>query len=239
MSKLQLLNVFITERLSAAAVEIFVAVQKTIASYQEEIYRAAEENVRLQKLLEMGVKPETQLHRADFQLLTPVDPPRQQNYKQEWSSEQDNQEPTHVKDVQHKLRLSQNDDPQPTQLHQIQTVNDRECGAAPRIIKTEEFNMGPDGESYSTPEPMCYPSHSVYSEGCAKAEKPFRCKQCGKGFTRQGHLIIHLRIHTGEKPYQCNDCGSIHNEHQRHHTNIPADVAIPTKVLFPCSSLEP
>ncbi|CAB1327754.1 unnamed protein product [Coregonus sp. 'balchen'] len=64
MSKLQLLNVFVTERLSAAAVEIFGAVEKTIAEYQEEICRSAEENERLRRLLDMVIKPEIKLHRA-------------------------------------------------------------------------------------------------------------------------------------------------------------------------------
>nr|XP_046179426.1 uncharacterized protein LOC124010798 isoform X2 [Oncorhynchus gorbuscha] len=53
MSKLQLLNVFVTERLSAAAVEIFVVVEKIIAEFQEEICRSAEANERLRRLLDM------------------------------------------------------------------------------------------------------------------------------------------------------------------------------------------
>ncbi|CAB1327753.1 unnamed protein product [Coregonus sp. 'balchen'] len=53
MSKLQLLNVFVTERLSAAAVEIFGAVEKTIAEYQEEICRSAEANERHRRQLDM------------------------------------------------------------------------------------------------------------------------------------------------------------------------------------------
>ena len=39
MSKLQLLRLFLNERLTAAAVEIFGAVEKTVAEYQEENYR--------------------------------------------------------------------------------------------------------------------------------------------------------------------------------------------------------
>nr|XP_046175090.1 uncharacterized protein LOC124008126 isoform X3 [Oncorhynchus gorbuscha] len=64
MSKLQMLNVFVTERLSAAAVEIFGAVEKTVAEYQEEICRSAEENERLRRLLDLVSKPEIKLHRA-------------------------------------------------------------------------------------------------------------------------------------------------------------------------------
>jgi hypothetical protein len=64
MSKLQLLNVFVTERLSAAAVEIFGAVEKIIAEHQEEIFRSAKENERLRREMDMIIKSEIQLYRT-------------------------------------------------------------------------------------------------------------------------------------------------------------------------------
>ncbi|XP_035601081.1 uncharacterized protein LOC118363896 isoform X2 [Oncorhynchus keta] len=101
MSKLQLLNVFVAERLSAAAVEIFGAVEKTIAEFQELIC-SAEENEGLRRLLAMVIKPKIKLHRVDFQQLTPSVPPEQQNCEQEWSPSlgQEDPEPTQIKEEQ-------------------------------------------------------------------------------------------------------------------------------------------
>lgn len=40
-----------------------------------------------------------------------------------------------------------------------------------------------------------------------KDDKPYKCAECGKGFTCNSNLLIHHRIHTGEKPYKCTECG--------------------------------
>ena len=42
-------------------------------------------------------------------------------------------------------------------------------------------------------------------------EKPYECKQCGKGVSEAGKLRVHLRGHTGgtgEKPYERKQCGN-------------------------------
>lgn len=64
MSKLQLFQAFLTDRLTVAAIEILGAMENTITEYQEEMDRAKEENARLQRLLDLVFKPEIKLHRT-------------------------------------------------------------------------------------------------------------------------------------------------------------------------------
>ncbi|XP_034549272.1 zinc finger protein 3 homolog [Notolabrus celidotus] len=56
MTKLEMLNVFLNDRLTAAAQEIFRAVKDTVAEYQSEILRTKEENERLKRLLNVAVQ---------------------------------------------------------------------------------------------------------------------------------------------------------------------------------------
>ncbi|KAK6321040.1 hypothetical protein J4Q44_G00080160 [Coregonus suidteri] len=116
MSKMQLLQDYLNERLTAVAVEIFGAVENTIAEYQEEISRSKEEIDRLRKLLDLVFQPDIMLHRADPQQLTfPVPeevPPEQQHCEQEWSTSpgQEDPEPTQIKEEQEEFVTSQEEE---------------------------------------------------------------------------------------------------------------------------------
>ncbi|XP_029006707.1 zinc finger protein 250-like [Betta splendens] len=56
MTKLELLNAFLNDRLTAAAEEIFRAVKETVAEYQSEVVRSKEENERLRRLLDVALQ---------------------------------------------------------------------------------------------------------------------------------------------------------------------------------------
>ncbi|XP_061469700.1 zinc finger protein 287-like [Rhineura floridana] len=55
-------------------------------------------------------------------------------------------------------------------------------------------------------------------------EKPYKCLECGKSFSRNDHLTLHHKTHTGDKPYKCLECGKSFSQssaltsHQRTHT---------------------
>uniref|UniRef100_A0A4W5N611 C2H2-type domain-containing protein n=1 Tax=Hucho hucho TaxID=62062 RepID=A0A4W5N611_9TELE len=109
MSKLQLFRVFLNERLSAAAVEIFGAVEKTVVEYQEE-------NDRLRRLL--GRTPEIPLCRIESLQLSVSEeevPPEQQHCEQEWSPSlgQEDPETTLIKGKQEELSTSQEEEQLP------------------------------------------------------------------------------------------------------------------------------
>ncbi|OJJ57272.1 hypothetical protein ASPSYDRAFT_118767, partial [Aspergillus sydowii CBS 593.65] len=38
--------------------------------------------------------------------------------------------------------------------------------------------------------------------------RPFQCRICKSSFSKNEHLVRHIRSHTKEKPYACPDCGN-------------------------------
>jgi len=60
--------------------------------------------------------------------------------------------------------------------------------------------------------------------GHTSDEKPFKCSECGQGFTLSSNLRQHRIIHRGYKPFQCEFCGkkfmrsNVYKQHRRIHT---------------------
>ncbi|XP_064823910.1 zinc finger protein 892-like [Oncorhynchus masou masou] len=177
MSKMQLLQDYLNERLTAVAVEIFGAVENTIAEYQEEISRSNEEIERLRRLLDLVFQPDIKLQKADPPQLTLLVPEEEvlaekQHCEQEWSPSlgQEDPEPTQIKEEQEEFGTSQEEEqlqglesdikevifsppfsPQPSHHPQTQTLENRERDALPTKT-TGEIKMEPDGEGYGGSE---------------------------------------------------------------------------------------
>uniref|UniRef100_A0A673WT81 Gastrula zinc finger protein XlCGF26.1-like n=1 Tax=Salmo trutta TaxID=8032 RepID=A0A673WT81_SALTR len=147
MSKLQLFHVFLNERLTAAAVEIFGAVEKTVVEYQEE-------NDRLRRLLRRT--PEIQLCRTDSLQLSVSEEevsPEQQHCEQEWSPSlgQKDPETTQIKEEQEEVRTSQQEE----QLQGL--VDTRDSIFTPSCVKSECDQMDPRQEAILAEHPTLSP----------------------------------------------------------------------------------
>uniref|UniRef100_A0A4W5PST8 Uncharacterized protein n=1 Tax=Hucho hucho TaxID=62062 RepID=A0A4W5PST8_9TELE len=202
MSKLQMLNVYVTERLTAAVAEISVAVERTVVELYEEISRSKEENNRLRRLLDfVFFNPERNVYRADPQQLTFLKseeevPTEQQDCEQEWCvrlihegpeprlikeellTSQEEEELLGLLDTKDSIFTSpfvesdcdQEDSPQPSHLHQTQTVEDRERDSL-FTNTTEEINTEPHGEDYRISEPASdSQSLSAVNPDCSAAQ---------------------------------------------------------------------
>uniref|UniRef100_A0A8C7QN04 Uncharacterized protein n=1 Tax=Oncorhynchus mykiss TaxID=8022 RepID=A0A8C7QN04_ONCMY len=186
MAKISLLRVLLNERLTAVADEIFGAVEKTVAEYQEEIYRSKEENEKLRRLLDIVLKPDIKLHRSDLQQLTVSEkvPPEQQHCEQELSPSLGQEDPESTQINEQELRTShgreqlhalESKDPnviftiacvkslcqnpvstEPSHIYQTQSV-EYEQGPSLPSTSTEQIKTEPDGEGYMSLEPTSEP----------------------------------------------------------------------------------
>ncbi|XP_041730647.2 zinc finger protein 436-like [Coregonus clupeaformis] len=182
MSKIQLLRVFLNKRLTAAAGEIFVLVEKTLAEIQDEVLRSKEENHRLQRLLDIKLlEGRSDLQQFTLSVSEVEAPPEQQHCEQEKTPSlgQEDPEPTQIKEEQGELGASQeeeqlqglethtiefiftpvcvksdcDEDPtQPSHLYQAPKEGNREGDTLPNTT-TEQIKTEPDGEDYRESEP--------------------------------------------------------------------------------------
>ncbi|XP_044043438.1 zinc finger protein 135-like isoform X6 [Siniperca chuatsi] len=129
MSKVQTLRAFVSQRLSAAAEEIFELFERTIAEYEEELCGQ-------RKLLDAVFQPEVRLHRADVQLLSvskEEDPPEQQDWSPSLDLE-DPPEPPHIKEEPEELWTSQEGE----QLRGLEEADIIKFTFTPVPVKSEE-----------------------------------------------------------------------------------------------------
>eukprot|EP00063_Salmo_salar_P050821 XP_014025656.1 PREDICTED: uncharacterized protein LOC106584675 isoform X3 [Salmo salar] len=107
MSNIQLLRVFLNERLTYAANEIFGIVEKTIIEYQEEV-------VRLQRLLDIVLQPEIKLRRAGVLLdrSLSVSEAEVAPEQQEWNTSlrQEDPQPTQIKEEPEEIGTSREEE---------------------------------------------------------------------------------------------------------------------------------
>ncbi|XP_053170999.1 zinc finger protein with KRAB and SCAN domains 5-like [Scomber japonicus] len=234
---LQSFNVFLTDKLTAAAVDIYGFVEKTILDYQEEVNRAKLENQRLRRLLDLVYTPEIKLHRADsMQIELPA--PTQEVSAEEQQIEEEcipsvftedpvilaikEEQPEHwtgpVKAPVPPEYGSMKDNYTQVELAAAEKIEDnkssRSSGAVPTHTKKK---------SRAKARPSKKKSQSLSCNICGRVtlcnssmvnhlrthtgERPFTCQICGKCYSTKSQVLDHIRAHSGVKPYTCFICG--------------------------------
>ena len=106
-------------------------------------------------------------------------------------------------------------------------------GSASPGSGNEETGSPGNSEGGSTQRLYCKICHKVFPtksllykhlRGHSSDEKPYKCQECGQGFTLSSNLRQHRIIHRGYKPFQCEFCGkkfmrsNVYKQHRRIHT---------------------
>nr|XP_019966688.1 PREDICTED: zinc finger protein 774-like [Paralichthys olivaceus] len=220
----QLLRVLLTERLEAAAQEIFRLVERHISECQEEVFRSRAEIVRLQLRVEQLTAA------ADTQNVSeeafPSQPPDQvpvvekmetgeaQQVKEEQVDlcikpelEADSFEPVKVKPELE----ADSFEPVKVKLTGSNAAPRTDCPLSPSLSELT-VTLGNDGEwdgSGSSGSSACHPRRDgALAAGRERAHKDKKvCRFCRKQFNRDSALIRHMEEkHMGEKAFKCPEC---------------------------------
>ncbi|XP_028987824.1 zinc finger protein OZF-like [Betta splendens] len=195
MSSVQHLKEFISQRLTAAAVEIFGAFEQTIVEYEEELDRQ-------RRLLDAVLKPEIKLHRIAIP-----------------DECEEEEVPTHLQISHHVKKNSQDeDDPNlPLIKEEHEEPHSSEEGET-LVLKQESDNVMSSAYEDNAAEAngdSQLLSHSslvtLHVDNSAIVESPtnkktFICTTCNRSFKGKGALQTHMKTHT-EQPPICNTCG--------------------------------
>ncbi|XP_029539974.1 zinc finger protein 567-like [Oncorhynchus nerka] len=231
MSKIQLLNVFLRERLIAAAVEIFGVVENTIVEYQEEVSRSKEENKRLQNMLDLVMKPQIKLHRAEprhhvseeetkgLSLREESSEPAQstvgQDFRMRLVEEQLQGPESHSHNIEFvftppRVKSGFDQDPWPSHLFKTQIVEDNEINNLSSTL-VEHMKTEPDGEGYGVPtsDPqILFAVNAHCSAAPSENMSPLQRKtKRGRPFRHIGTLSEFMKRRASYERFRCHVCG--------------------------------
>ncbi|XP_034547126.1 zinc finger protein 501-like [Notolabrus celidotus] len=249
MSSVECLREFVSERLTAAAEEIFGVFKRAVVEYEEEIDRQ-------RRLLDLFLKPQIRLQRTEL--------PQQHVWKEDvFSKEQlcnqegisslaEDPEPPQIKEEQEKLCSSQEGErlklKQGTDTFMLTHTFSEKDLSEPELnsnhhllsfrshvtenIDEEGHEFEVAGSSRDAEAELKINSNNIYNPTMFKSrcdintdETPVNCGTCGRVFECRLELQHHLNIHRNEMSYSCSTCGkrfwqmSDLNSHIKVHTD--------------------
>ncbi|XP_034042840.1 gastrula zinc finger protein XlCGF57.1-like [Thalassophryne amazonica] len=210
MSKVQILRALVTQRLNAAAEEIFGLFERTFAEYEAELCRSKEENHQQRHLLG------TMVRTADVQRLLG----NKEEVTSEWqpwciSLDQEDPEPSHMKEEQKEFWSSQGgggDDPSkvPHSPVPVKTENDKETLQSSEHSTELEPARHSDPHDYFQPDTDDQTLNSVELETGRRTDvwKDTSGPQFVRKCLKNNEVpVSDRRYNTGEKPLSCSHCG--------------------------------
>ncbi|XP_041637974.1 zinc finger protein 226-like isoform X2 [Cheilinus undulatus] len=226
MSEGDSLRGLITERLTAAAEDIFELVKTTIVEYKEELERQ-------RKLLDIFLNPSVYLHRIDVpqQLVCKqlcnqdrnsspdqeeAEPPQMKEEPEEPCSIQDGEQLELKEETDTFMTPAHEErDHSEPDLHEHQLLSD-----STHVAQDQDRAGSKDKDSESSrnsesniPDKIHQSSHNtdVSENQCnpLQDKASFKCDVCDESFKNKSTLQTHQRVHSGKKTHSCEICGKM------------------------------
>ncbi|XP_056148305.1 zinc finger protein 184-like [Lampris incognitus] len=222
MPGMPLLRQLVSERLTAAAEEIFGLVEKTIAEYQAEFVRSKREIVQLKEEISQlyELKPEIRLYTPDPHLVPEEDSTSQEQCDLKLEriptlEEVALQKSPRIKEEQMDLCISPDlesgtSDSGKAETSQSEPTVDSppfsSCCAITVSVSDDVDNEWNRNDSSGSSLSQNY-SDTALRELDLDQRGEKTCRFCGKNFDRDCDLIRHMdNSHTGEKAFKCLEC---------------------------------
>ncbi|KAM4599950.1 uncharacterized protein V3H82_009498 [Fundulus diaphanus] len=213
MSGMQQLRLLVSERLAAAAEEIFGLVERTITDYQEEVVRSKREIIQLRQQIEQltVLQPRVALFKEDVESVSenhsqpPVEEQKETGDRQQVKEEQldvciipdlDTDSSEDAKVSPYESETTPQHDPQliPSVSSITVTLNNADEGDWVGNFSTSTLHCGPSRVQAS----LVQQEHVLDSKSC---------RLCGMSFIRDCDLIRHVdESHAGQKAFKCFAC---------------------------------